>query len=207
MRRRFRRGSRSFSRRKPVNWISDYWEAYNVSLNTGDTMSMALAVINDVDAGGAVVSMKYTVKRVLCRLAICMQALEVEEDLHAPLSFGIPWLLGVADNEDLDFQNVKTSGLQSWLQSGRIIQCGVLGWTYDNLVAGAFDRSGKSWPQQRIEFDWKGGVRMKPDDVLYLCLQTAVNVSALPLNDGQVDTEMRMSIIGYTRTLIQKSGA
>jgi len=200
----FPRGFLGRGRRKaPVNWVSEYWENA-ISLNTLDNNALALCVINDIDGGASLVQQKYQLRRVIVELLLGLNANVVSEDLIGPSYVGCPWLLGIADAEDQDRENVKSAGLQSWLQSGRILQCGIIGFGYDQAVSGGLTRDGTIVPLPNISIDWRGRANMKPDDELWFVLQAMTHTLS---STDQADLDINAALIGYSRVLITKKGA
>jgi len=138
-------------------------------------------------------------------LALTMRTRNVTEDIHGTYSFAVPWLLGIADSEDQDMDNIRTAGLQTWLQSGRILKCGVLNYWYvqaDSGVVGGLTHDGFIIGMPTLDIDWKGGVKMKPDDIVWLVMQS--DFDQAPGNADYVDNDVQMGIVGYSRVLISK---
>jgi len=185
--------------KRPVSWISQYW-ASSISLNLIDSNSMALCVINDVDASTSIRKVQYNLRRVIVELALVIRPKTVDEDLTGAYAFQIPWLLGIADAEDQDMENVTVAGLGTWLQSARILRCGMQAFSYRQSVSGSEGfHDGSLVVLPNISIDWKGRAKMGPDDILWLVLNTENDGSVA--ND-KVDNDLAAFVNGYSRTLI-----
>jgi len=174
-----------------------------MSLNNVDSNQFALCTINDVDGGASIVKTQYMLRRVVVELALMLRAKSVTEDIHGLYTFGLPWLLGVADAEDQDAEEIRQGGLQSWLQSGRILQSGIQSIGYnqaDSGVAGGLSHNGEIVILPNISIDWKGRAKMGPDDILWLVVRTEAD--QFPGNGDYVDNDMSFHVAGFTRTLI-----
>jgi len=205
-RRPFPRGFLGRGKRKPpVNWVSEYWKT-SISLNNLDSNSFALCVINDIDASSSIVQIHYQLRRVVVELAVELAPRTVSEDLVGPEAFCIPWMLGIADAEDQDRDEIRQSGLGTWLQSSRILQCGIQAYTFRQAVSGAAGfHNGEFHALPNISIDWKGRANMKPDDELWLVLMT--DGRNFPGDNGFYDSNIFADVAGFSRVLIQKKGA
>jgi len=199
----FRR--RTFTRRgrRPVHWVSDYWNIAN-SLNRLDFNIHVLCEYADFQAAGTLVKQMATVRRVVFDGGFRLRVVNQSEDPISCWAFGMVWMLLVADTNDGDLGVINTAVEGSLLHSARVLQCGVEPFEYNQARdAGTIPANSQyviGLP--KFQLDWRGAAKLGPDDVVYLI----THCEYIGRDDDAVDNDVICHLNGYSRCLITRKG-
>lgn len=176
-----RRGSRpgTWARRRkrtPVHWVRDVFEANTIDQTGGQTVeALSLLEYDDYEPGTTTVQHDITVRRAIVDVALSVVPL-VTGTTPIALSIMIRHALTVLDAEETD-GDLTTAAQGSLLQSSRVLHTGVTSCTViaPSTSAGTIRTNGTPGP--KIEIDWRGGAKLRPDDALFMLMQLVFPVT------------------------------
>jgi len=167
------KGRRRFSRRKRqrVGWVADVFDAsIDVEAAPPKVMTQfSILEYDDVHSDTTLIAHPLICKRAIvsCTLS-CQQLYSGAGPTQQTPVFGYAlFIMDVDDTTDADFADTSFGSL---LHSQRVLQLGTVGVAYTALNAA--NGAGIIMEESpRIDIDWKGSAKLKPDENLWLGVQ------------------------------------
>jgi len=194
----FRRPFRFGRRRPKVYWVTDSWNSENISLNRIDVNTLNLMENQDWESEDTLVRKRGTLRRVIAELHPEI-AFQTSESRVEPFGFSLKWMLHVTDSDDTDLGSIKTAVRGSLIQSTRTLQCGVYGMQFEQDTTDTLNNQPTAYFKPNISIDWRGKVRMGPDDKVFLSFAESHTVA---FSDVTVDNLLSCWLSGWTRCLV-----
>jgi len=167
LRRRFSRGRR----RQKVGWVTDVFDAsIDVESAPPKVMTqMALLEYDDVHSDVTLLAHPLIVKRVIVSCTLSCQQLYagVGPTNQTPVFGWGLFIMDVDDTTDADFADTSFGTL---LHSQRVLQVGTQGIAYTALNSANVNQIIME-ESPRIDIDWKGAAKLKPDERLWFGVQ------------------------------------
>lgn len=170
---RRRRGIRFRGRSGPrLKWVSGVFGPQTIDPDPAVVTEFHLVEQADwQDTGGtAVITQPCIIRRCIGNFILQLQPFA-----EATADVRVVWMVHVKDQEDTTGGSLITSLVGTVLQSHRVLQTGIVG-VLSRLSTASPDIL---VPSLNINFDWKGGCRIEPDELLVLAMQYVTDQSGV----------------------------
>jgi len=194
MKRRFSRRGRG--RRPRVAWATNPWNfLLDVTTVGVKTMTQAALLENaDYQPSSLIVSKKAHVRRVIGRFSLSVQTLfNGGTAVHIAPQFH--WAVWIMDEDDVTDGDLSTGGAGTLMQAQRILQLGTEGLQLLSPTGPVGTSADMAVWHRKIDFDWKGGATLEPDESVWFGVQCVSPT-------GDLDAYFSARVQGLSRVLV-----